>query len=275
MLVAANQPQSVGLTVRNAAGEPHSADTTPTAMSSLNGGAAVSCTVASTSTVGEYAAAVPAAHLDDLGEVVVSWTWSVGGDGPYKDQTRLMVTTRPVCTLDDLAALPGDRSTEVTSKTPRRRLLAISAATTAIEGVTNRTFSPRRRRERLEPGCRMLVADHPTEILSATQDGEPLDLDGTSVDSVSGALHIPSRSLGQPVEVDFIHGSPWPPEDAVRAVAILAQSMVLDGPWDDRGFAVGDDAGTVRLLTAGVGRTMFSIPEVQAFVSRTRVPVIA
>jgi hypothetical protein len=51
--------------------------------------------------------------------------------------------------------------------------------------------------------------------------------------------------------------------------------MLVDGPWDDRGYGVVDEGGFARLLTAGVSGASFSIPEVQAALIRHGNPTIA
>lgn len=81
-----------------------------------------------------------------------------------------------------------------------------------------------------------------------------------------------SLAIGDEFTID--HGFPALDRDAARAVAMLASAMLADGPWDDRGAAVGEGGTMVRLLTAGVGGAKFSIPEVQAFYKSRRVVLV-
>lgn len=74
--------------------------------------------------------------------------------------------------------------------------------------------------------------------------------------------------------VTYTHGMTSTPADVSNAIAVLAASMIKDGPYDDRGYGVTDDGGFVRLMTAGVSGASFSIPEVQAALMRYRLPVI-
>lgn len=273
MIVAAGQPVAVGRIIRDIDGKQWAPPVPPTATASLNGGALVEAAVSGDD--GVYAARVPGAMLSTLGTVVIAWAWEYEGD-PYTATDVVQVTTVPVASLDDLDDLPS-----ATARVPGRigrRLAALSAATSAFEGAVNDTFSPRLRTEtvRVTDGCVLeLSGSRPTRLISASIGGDAVDPTALTVDPILNTARIIGWPDGTPVTVAYEHGMDRPPEDVTRAVAILASSISVKGPWDDRGYVVGDDGGMQRLLTAGVGRAMFSIPEVEACARRYRVPVIA
>lgn len=274
MLVAAGQPVEIGRIIRDIAGEPFSPAALPAATASLNGAPAVSMTVTE-STVGAYAARVPGAMLSGLGQIVAGWSWEYDGD-PYTGSDAVGVTTVPVATLDDLDELAGS-SVRVPSPAGRR-LSALAAATTAFEVAVNDVFSPRARTETVRVGgggWLPLAGARPRRVVSALTDDVALDPASICLDEDLGFARAPGVGHGTRVTISYEYGMDRPPDDVTRAVAILASSIVTKGPWDDRGYVVGDDGGTQRLLTAGVGKAMFSIPEVEACARRYRIPVIA
>ncbi len=90
-------------------------------------------------------------------------------------------------------------------------------------------------------------------------------LNGTSVDlSTVEVTNVGSlyRSVGwcggrRCYEVAWEHRYRTPPGDVSRAVALVAVYMLMDGPWDDRGYGVLDKGSFARLLTAGVSGAAF------------------
>lgn len=115
-----------------------------------------------------------------------------------------------------------------------------------------------------------VTADH-TAVSVITDRGvvfRPLGWDVTASSAEGGGWR-------RAISITYTHGYSTVPADLSNAIALLAASLVKDGPFDDRGYMVTDDGGAVRLLTAGVGRASFSIPEVQAALNRYRVPALA
>lgn len=255
MLVTPGQPTEVIRDLMDVDGTPYDPETAPAAVAVSAGRAwpsmdpvdatPVSCSVRKIS-AGRYAARIPAAILDTIGPAAIAWTWD--DDGPQAATDAVEVTPVAVATLGDLARLPGDKAAKISLQ---GRIRALSAATRDFETSTNCLFSPRLRRElRPYPGPAPRIED------------------------VLGAVEVTPNGDGTATYV-FATGLPAPPDDVSRAVAILASSYMADGPWDDRGYAITDDAGGVRLLTAGVGRAMFSIPAVEATAKRHRIPGFA
>jgi hypothetical protein len=149
---------------------------------------------------------------------------------------------------------------------------AIEAALAAFEAEANATFFPRTTTSTIITASGLLVLDDcdVTEIVAV--DGPDGAIDPTTVtiaddELVSGGPWPPGTYA-----VTYIHGLTVCPPDVARAVAMLAKSMIADGPWDDRGYGVTDAGGFARLLTAGIGGASFSIPEVQAALARYRNP---
>jgi hypothetical protein len=195
---------------------------------------------------GRYAARVPAAVLATIGPATITWAWD--DDGPQAGRDEIEVTPVAVAGPDDIARLPGEKAADISLQD---RLRALSAATRDFEVATNLLFSPRLQTETLP---------HPGPL--------------PRVDDVLGAVEVTPLTDGT-ATYTYVRGLPAPPEDVTRAVAILASSYMADGPFDDRGYAMSDDGGSVRLLTAGVGRAMFSIPIVEATARRHRIPGFA
>lgn len=274
MLVAAGQPVEVVRSFRDIDGAPIDPAPTPTAEASQNGGAPTACDVRSLVDAGLFGARVPAAMLSALGTVEIAWSWEYETD-TYSAVDLVDVTTVPVCTIADVDALPAsDTRVPVAG---RLMLQAISIATAQFEAAVNDTFSPRQATEVVVARYPKVLAPRPTQVVAVVRDGVPIaDLSGVTVDGDTGVIYgLPATYLPVPWEVTVRYGMDRPPEDVTRAVAVLASAVAVAGPWDDRGYAVGDDAGTVRLLTAGVGRARFSIPEVEATARRYRIPVVA
>lgn len=90
-----------------------------------------------------------------------------------------------------------------------------------------------------------------------------------------GGANVSMGAGRRAIVVTYDYGYDETPADLSQAIATLAASLLKDGPFDDRGYGVTDDGGFVRLLTAGVGKASFSIPEVQAALLRYRIPVVA
>jgi hypothetical protein len=255
MLVTPGQPTEVLRDLVTVDGTPFDPAAAPTAVAVPGGrawptilpvpGTPITCTVRKIQ-AGRYAARVPAAVLQTIGPATIAWAWD--DDGAQTATDSIEVTPVAVATIGDLARLPGSKAAAIPLQ---GRLRALSAATRDFETVTNRLFSPRLRAElRPYPGR------------------------APALDDVLGPVEVTPHDDGTATYV-YATGLPAPPDDVARAIAILASSYMADGPWDDRGYAITDDGGGVRLLTAGVGRAFFSIPAVEAAARRHRIPGFA
>lgn len=180
----------------------------------------------------------------------------------------------PLCTIEQINAqlargqVPGAYSDD-------EKLDARSVATAAFEEEAGVAFSSRTTTRTLRESGRsvdggLYLPDALVQSVTAVSRGgaawtpeqlATLTLDG---DTLYGL------GTGIPVTVTYTHGLEQTPPDVSRAVAVLAASLLKDGPYDDRGFAVTDTAGSVRLMTAGIGGAAFSLPEVQAALNRHR-----
>ncbi|WP_320672379.1 hypothetical protein [Patulibacter defluvii] len=273
MLAAAGQPFEVVRSFRDIDGAAVDPSPAPTATVSLNGAPAATATVRSLAEPGLFGARVPAAMLSSLGQVTVVWSWSDDGDAMTAEDV-VDVTTVPVCTISDIEALPASESRIYPAG--RLMLYAISVATSQFEVATNETFSPRQATDLVSARYPKVRVPRPTTIVAISRDGVPIaDLTGVSVDPDTGVIYgLPPAYQPATWEITVRYGMDRPPADVTRAVAILASSIAVAGPWDDRGVALLGDM-PARMLTAGVGRTKFSIPEVEAAARRYRVPTIA
>lgn len=273
MLAAAGQPLEVIRHLRDVEGEPFDPATLPVCVASQVGLLPTGAVVRQISP-GHYAARVPGAMLSTLGLVELGWSWEYEGD-TYTATDRVDVTTVPVATVDDLEALPGAgaRVEEPMSV----RLAALSAATVWFETECAETFSPRLRTDRVTPesGVVHLAGARPVEVTAVELDGEPVDPATVRIDRDLEVALIPGACTGSDVTITYRHGMDRPPDDVTRAVAVLTTSLIADGPFDDRGVALQTEGGFARLLTAGVGRAKFSIPEVEAAYKRHRRVVFA
>lgn len=178
--------------------------------------------------------------------------------------------------VDEQLARGGTSSDYTTSA----KDAAISVASSTFERVCGVAFSPRTRTVVVDgSGDKRLVLPDPRvrSVTSVTDEaGTALDVSEVRVDNLGGSIVRPAVwPKGEAnLTVVYAHGYDEPPVDVGRAIAIFAASIVKDGPFDDRGYGVIDNGVGVRLLTAGVGGAMFSIPEVQAAYMRYRVPVV-
>lgn len=159
----------------------------------------------------------------------------------------------------------------------RRKDLALQAAEAAIEAECLKVFTTQYGSALIDgDGCRDTVTlpDYPVQSLIAVSvDDTAVDVADLTLYGDTGRVYSANRvwTTGkQNIAASYVRGVTSVPWDVSRAVSLIASSLLADGPWDDRGFGVTTDGGFVRLLTAGVGSTAFSIPEVQATVNRHR-----
>lgn len=163
-----------------------------------------------------------------------------------------------------------------------QKLQARQVATEAFERECGVAFTPRYARKTLtvEGGLHLpLPTPRVLSVQAVSVDGTALtgtDLTDIAPDEPFGLYRPVGWARGtRNTVVKWTHGHKTPPSDVSRAVGIIAASILADGPFDDRGFAVSDDGFGARLLTAGVGGAAFSIPEVQSTLARYRYVVFA
>lgn len=181
------------------------------------------------------------------------------------------------CTVEQIEAFL-DRGGSSADYTAQSVLNARTVATEALEQECGVAFREKPRTDVLTGTSDtdlLLPVARPLEVTVATIDGTDVLAD-VMVDTLIGALYRAEgwSSERYGVTVTYTHGYATTPADASRAIAMLAASLIKDGPFDDRGFGVTDDGGFVRLLTAGVSGAAFSIPDVEAVRRRYRFPVV-
>lgn len=174
-----------------------------------------------------------------------------------------------------------DRDLPAAGYEEAQKLRARTVASDALEQECGVAFSPRYRRDRFDGVCGdelMLPTPNVLAVQSIVKDGVAwtTELAGVEVTRWGSLFRAAGWPGGRRVyDIAWEHGYRSTPGDVSRAVAMLAASVLTDGPWDDRGYGVVDEGGFARLLTAGVQGASFSIPEVQAVVARYPHPVAA
>lgn len=207
----------------------------------------------------------------------------VDGNGNLSPYTASVLSpggTTGVAGIEDLDPLL-ERGGTAATYTTERKLWALDVAATAFESACGGlAFSRRTKTVVLDgSGTRELDTGIPqlAAVTTVTVDDVSVDADDVIV-YPTGQLYLTSGiwTRGRRnVTFTASHGYAEPPADVVRAVALIASSVIIDGPFDDRGYGVTDDAGFVRLLTAGVAHASFSIPDVEAAVHRYRLTFVA
>lgn len=182
--------------------------------------------------------------------------------------------------LCDLAAIDTvlARGGNPTAYTAVAKRAARAAAQETIEQACSVRFAPRWKRVTVASDGGTLLDTRVLlvrRVLRATDSaGQTVNVSQASPVGDGGMLTNPEGWPAGTLTVDLEHGMATAPVDVARACAILAASMLADGPWDDRGFSVSDELGAFRLLTAGVGGAHTSIPEVESAIRRWRhVPI--
>ena len=274
------------LSVYNAAGSPAAPVSAPTVTVTGSDGTIhvnAQASTALTAETGVYTYDLsPANATATIDNLTVLWAYTIDSKAQTATDTVMVVSSR-LCSpqvIDDSLNRGGTSS----NYTARKIQIALSYAEDAFERVTAPWFA--------------------TRYATATVDGNGLETDlvlpkapvirvrsatvaGTAISSTDLAALVVYEDAGivaaaragvwatgrKNVTIGYEYGYADPPGDVARAVALIATSILSDGPWDDRGFGVSTDGGFVRLLTAGVSGAAFSIPEVQATVKNySRVP---
>lgn len=233
-------------------------------------GPAASTTDAGT---GEFSYNLTTTHTADLN--VLTATWSITRNSLTEQLvTHHEIVGGHVCSLAQIDANLGKAGDSTNYSLPTKRF-ARDVATDAFEEEAGVAFTPRYRRVRLDGDGRvdvMLPFPRPLAVISGTVDGTALTVGQLADLEVydTGVVYSPAGWLSgrRNVVLKVEHGFRSPPADVSRAVAMIAASVLKDGPFDDRGYAVTEDGGAVRLLTAGIAGAAFSLPDVQAALAR-------
>jgi hypothetical protein len=223
----------------------------------------------------------PADSTSAIDQLTVTWSYTLDGVAQTQTDTVDVVGNR-LChprAIDDSL----NRGGTAANYTARQLNVALTVAENLFEQATETAWTTRYCRETKDgPSLwrgytwrrahTLFLANYPVvSVRSATQDGTALTADELAalvVDRNTGRLYNPScwHAGHGNIVVDYEYGHADTPPLVSRAVALVATSILADAPFDDRGFGVTTDGGFVRLLTAGVGGALFSIPEVQAAV---------
>lgn len=223
--------------------------------------------------------AVPGSYAVTGGSTLVPGVYAVigdtGGGSPLFLTEQLTVTPTPTAdaTLLELLDVELNRGGDASNYPPDEKARALQVATDAFQDEAKLAFYPTSRTETVRVGRyrEELVMERPdiTAVQSITGPDGPIDPAGIEIDD--DELLAPSGYWTQGAyTVTYTHGLAVCPSYVQRAIVLIATSMLADGPWDDRGYAVDDGTGMTRLLTAGVSGAAFSIPEVQAALFRVR-----
>lgn len=218
-------------------------------------------------------------HTADLDVLTITWTSATLGTLV----TQVEVVGGFVCSIGQIdAALTRGGTATAYAVADKER--ARAAAVDAFETACGVAFTPRYAREKFfGDGYELLLpTPHVRSLRSVSIDGTALTADelaAIDVDTRAGRL---IRQVGwfswqrtRGITVTWEHGHTSAPADVSRAVAMLAAAALADGPYDDRGYGISDEGGSIRLLTAGVMGAYFSIPDVEAALRRYRVPRFA
>lgn len=219
-----------------------------------------------------------ATHSANLDLLTARWTATLQGQVQTLE-SYVEVVGGFVCSLAEIDRVLN-RGGDASSYSVEDKQWARDVATDAFEAEVGQAFTPRYKRLTFDgSGSYDLVGPWPLlAVSSGTVDDTALTADELADINIGsdGVLYRDTRwgTGRQSIALKVEHGHRYPPAYVSRAVALIAASVLKDGPYDDRGYGVTDDGQSVRLLTAGVQGAAFSIPDVQAAVRRCRVPVI-
>ena len=178
-----------------------------------------------------------------------------------------------VCRIADIDGMLARGGNAASYPTDAKRA-ARAAAQELLEQACGVRFTPRYTRVAARGeggtllGTRVLLVRRVISARDAA--GSALDVTQATPIGEGGVVTNPLGWPVGPVTVELEYGLGAAPMDVVRACAVLASAWLADGPWDDRGWAVSDELGAMRLLTAGIGGAATSIPEVESVIRRYR-----
>lgn len=209
-------------------------------------------------------------HTAQLDVLKATWTATLSGYAQSLE-TFVEVVGGYLCTIADIDAQLSKGGT-ASDYTYTQKTAARTAATAAFETEAGVAFAPRYKRVKLDGvsgADALLPVPMVRSLTSVTQDDTALTVADLELYETGVVYNSAGWTSGRRnVEIKMEWGYQTPPPDVSRAIAILAASLLKDGPFDDRGYGVTDEGGAVRLLTAGISGASFSIPEVQAALDR-------
>lgn len=227
---------------------------------------------------GTFSYTLTPAQTATLDTLTATWKATFGGQLQSYVET-LEVVGDHLCSLADIDARLA-RAGTANEYSVALKIAARDAATSAFEREACRAFTRRAKSVTLNgTGYRtLLLPDMDVASVTALSiDGTAVDVDDINITASTGELYYDYGFLAgnSTVTATYTYGLQFCPADVSNAVALIAASKLADGPFDDRGFGVTNDAGFVQLLTAGVSGAAFSIPDVQSALARWRLPIVA
>jgi hypothetical protein len=267
------------LDVYSTAGGPKGSVSPTVTITRLSTGAALVTAASATAgdTTGSYYYDLPASCVDLIDTLTVVWSFTADSVAQTQTDTVDVVGNRlaPHRLVDDSLNRGGTSG----DYNARKAQIALSVAENLFEGATNKAWTTRFGRTTLDGpnwwrgytyrrAHFLVLPVYPVTALRSVTVNSTVQTTSDYTLYPDGRVYSPtSWSTGhQNVVIDYEYGEAQTPLAVQRAVAILASSILADGPWDDRGFGATTDGGFVHLLTAGVGGALFSIPEVQSAV---------
>ena len=239
------------------------------------GAEVVAAGTATENDAGLYSFEITPAMSADLGRLTATW----------KDADDVEVTTVHDIVGFHLISLARLRDFDPLGDEelyPDEKLeLGRDMATYALERACNRALAPQLARQTItgRGGRTLQLTDGPTSLVSISQDGEDLELDGILLDS-AGFLERSGGSWvhGGSYDVVYLHGPAAVDPRASRVVGLVCADILFNDQPDGQGSGIPERAtslstgeGTFSLVTAGMGNS-FSLPEVNAFVQEMRLP---
>jgi len=277
--VLRNTGASIGVTVSvdDVATDP-APDSATIAVTREDGTALVAANTSTTNTgTGTFSFSLTPTHTALLD--VLKATWTITRSGNVEQLvTYHEVVGGHVCTLPQIDANLAKGGT-ASGYSLGDKQAARDVATDAFELECGVAFTPRYRRLTVDGTSTtdlFLPDPRVISITSATVDGSALTVGDLGIYDNGSLYSATGWAAGRRnVVLKYEHGYMSPPADVSRAVAMIAASVLKDGPFDDRGYAVTEDGGGVRLLTAGISGAAFSIPDVEAALQRHRYLTVA
>lgn len=265
---------SVTVYVDNVATDP-SPDTANVTVTREDGTTLVASTAAVPGGAGVFSFNLTPTHTASLDVLKATWTYTRAGNVESLE-TYHEVVGGFVCSLAQIDEHLNKGGTASIYSLAAKQA-ARDVATEAFENECGVAFTPRYGRTSADGNnlTDLFLPDPKvSSVTSATVDGTALtvgELADLGVYGNGSLYNITGWTAGRRnVVVKYVHGYTTPPADVSRAVALIAASVLKDGPFDDRGYGVTDEGGAVRLLTAGVSGASFSIPEVESALQRHR-----
>jgi len=228
---------------------------------------------------GSYGFTLTPAQIPEVDLLRATWTAAIDSVASQKFTTTHEIVGGFMCSLEQIeSGLPKG----VSPSTAELRT-ARDWAEGWLEHECGVAFRPRYGSERLNGDGRtdlFLRRPKVLSVLAASVDGE--DLDAETLEAVivepDGTLYRQNGwSCGRRnVAVSYVHGYEQVPEAGMRAAIKLAKFLLTPDPSnrDERATRIDTEEASYSLVTAGVRGAIFSLPEVNAFVSEYSYPSV-